>query len=220
MLPRALSDEACSLVPGVERFAVTARSTLSGAGEVDLGQLLPLARSAPTCGSTTTGLDRIFAGREQAPEPSPTPSGWPARAAQLLGERSTRAVADGHERRARVRVRRGRRRDRGPCGPADRVAHADRAADGADERAGGAAAPSAAACPSLYRVHEQPDPARDRVPARAARRARRADAAAAQGHVPERGRRAGGRGERDRSPPRPSAGATVPRRSPRSSCGR
>ena len=34
MLPRALSDEACSLVPGVERFAVTGEFVLSGAGAV------------------------------------------------------------------------------------------------------------------------------------------------------------------------------------------
>ncbi len=67
MLPRVLSDDACSLAPGVERLAVTAELVVSAAGE---------ARSASFYRSRVRSdarldydqLDRVFAGREQPPE--------------------------------------------------------------------------------------------------------------------------------------------------------
>jgi ribonuclease R len=68
MLPSSLSSDACSLNPGVERLAVTAEVELSAAGE---------ARSASFYRSRIRSdarldydhLDRIFAGTERAPEP-------------------------------------------------------------------------------------------------------------------------------------------------------
>ena len=66
MLPKALSAEACSLNPGVERLAVTAELELSAAGE---------PRSASFYRSVIRsdarldydGLDRVFSGRERPP---------------------------------------------------------------------------------------------------------------------------------------------------------
>ncbi len=68
MLPGSLSSEACSLMPGVERLAVTAEIELSSSGE---------ARSASFYRSLIRSdirldydhLDRIFAGTERAPDP-------------------------------------------------------------------------------------------------------------------------------------------------------
>ncbi len=68
MLPASLSSDACSLNPGVERLAVTAEIELSAAGE---------ARSASFYRSRIRSdarldydhLDRIFAGTERAPDP-------------------------------------------------------------------------------------------------------------------------------------------------------
>ncbi|HEX2388163.1 MAG TPA: RNB domain-containing ribonuclease [Solirubrobacterales bacterium] len=68
MLPASLSSEACSLNPGVERLAVTAEIELSATGE---------ARSAGFYRSRIRSdvrldydhLDRIFAGTERAPDP-------------------------------------------------------------------------------------------------------------------------------------------------------
>jgi len=68
MLPPALSGEACSLKPGVERLTVTAEMELNSAGE---------ARSASFYRSLIRSderldyehLDRIFAGDERAAEP-------------------------------------------------------------------------------------------------------------------------------------------------------
>jgi ribonuclease R len=68
MLPESLSNGACSLRPGVERLAVTAEIELSAKGE---------ARSASFYRSLIRSderldydrLDRVFAGREPAPAP-------------------------------------------------------------------------------------------------------------------------------------------------------
>ena len=68
MLPESLSSDACSLNPGVERLAVTAEIRLTEAGE---------PRAAEFYRSTIRSdarldydaLDRIFAGREAPPEP-------------------------------------------------------------------------------------------------------------------------------------------------------
>ena len=68
MLPASLSSEACSLNPGVERLAVTAEIELAATGE---------ARSASFYRSRIRSdarldydhLDRIFAGTERAPDP-------------------------------------------------------------------------------------------------------------------------------------------------------
>ena len=90
MLPRALSDEACSLVPGVDRFAVTGEFVLSGAGEVTSASFYrSVIRSDARL--DYDGLDQIFSGRELAPEHVADAVAIARRAAQLLAERSRAA---------------------------------------------------------------------------------------------------------------------------------
>ena len=159
MLPHVLSSDACSLNPGVERLAVTAEIRLSAAGE---------PRSAEFYRSTIRSdtrldydaLDRIFAGRERAPEPVADPIDVArAAAAALEAQRSAGLEVSGAEPEFSFTP------------------------DGAVEAA--KAVPQTEAhrlierlmiltneqvarllerkkVPTLYRVHEQPDPARVR----------------------------------------------------------
>jgi ribonuclease R len=86
MLPSVLSDDACSLSPGVERLAVTAEIVLRNAGE---------ARSATFFRSRIRSdarldydqLDEIFAGREEAPAAVAEPLDLARRAAAMLALR-------------------------------------------------------------------------------------------------------------------------------------
>jgi ribonuclease R len=86
MLPRALSEDACSLAPDVERLAVTAEIALGAGGE---------ARSASFYRSRIRSqarldydqLDRVFAGRESAPESVAEPLAAAREAAASLAER-------------------------------------------------------------------------------------------------------------------------------------
>jgi ribonuclease R len=85
MLPRALSEEACSLAPGVERLAVTAEIELSPAG-------YPCAASfyrSRICSGARLDydqLDLVFAGRSSAPEGVAEPLAVAREAARMLGE--------------------------------------------------------------------------------------------------------------------------------------
>lgn len=68
MLPQMLSGDACSLKPGVERLAVTAEIELNGSGEAtSAGFYRSLIRSDERLDYGQ--LDLIFAGKERAPEP-------------------------------------------------------------------------------------------------------------------------------------------------------
>jgi ribonuclease R len=86
MLPRALSEAACSLEPGVERLAVTAEIELAGDGST---------RSASFYRSRVRSrerldydrLDLVFAGRAAAPEAVAEPLAVARQAAAALGER-------------------------------------------------------------------------------------------------------------------------------------
>ena len=135
MLPHALSSDACSLAPGVERLAVTA--------EIELGpEMRPrrarfyrsLIRSDARLDYDE--LDEIFAGRERAPEDVAEPLAAAREVAAALGEQRRATELGGRIGRAGVRVRRRGRSDRRPPGRADRVAPADRAADDPHQRAG------------------------------------------------------------------------------------
>lgn len=67
MLPRSLSDEACSLNPGVERFAVTAEFELGPQAAVRRASFYrSVVRSDARL--DYEGLDRIFSGASPAPE--------------------------------------------------------------------------------------------------------------------------------------------------------
>lgn len=66
MLPPALSDEACSLNPGVERLAVTAELELGAQAEVRSAAFYR-SRIRSDARLDYDGLDRVFSGRERPP---------------------------------------------------------------------------------------------------------------------------------------------------------
>lgn len=67
MLPHALSSDACSLVPGAERLAVTVELELQGASVVSQSFYRSIIRSDMRLDYEQ--VDRVFAGAERAPEP-------------------------------------------------------------------------------------------------------------------------------------------------------
>jgi ribonuclease R len=67
MLPEALSNDACSLVPGVERAAVTVELELRGAKVTKAAFYRSLIRSDERL--SYEQVDEVFAGRERASEP-------------------------------------------------------------------------------------------------------------------------------------------------------
>jgi len=85
MLPRALSEEACSLSPGVERLAVTAEIELSPAGTPRAASFYR-SRIRSLERLDYDGLDLVFAGRAAAPESVAEPLAVARAAAAALGE--------------------------------------------------------------------------------------------------------------------------------------
>jgi ribonuclease R len=86
MLPRALSEEACSLAPGAERLAVTAEIELSPAGAPRAGSFYR-SRIESDARLDYDELDLVFAGRAQAPQHVAEPLALAREAAASLGER-------------------------------------------------------------------------------------------------------------------------------------
>ena len=86
MLPRALSDEACSLVPGAERLAVTAEIRLDAAGATRTASFYR-SRIRSDARLDYDQLDEIFAGRADAPAEVAEPLALARRAAAALAER-------------------------------------------------------------------------------------------------------------------------------------
>ena len=86
MLPHALSSDACSLTPGTERLAVTAELELSDEGEVRSTRFYR-SRVRSDARLDYDALDRIFAGTESAPGPVAEPLALARRAAAALAER-------------------------------------------------------------------------------------------------------------------------------------
>jgi ribonuclease R len=86
MLPPALSADACSLAPGVDRLAVTMEVWLSSAGEArDPRFYRSVIRSDERLDYDQ--LDRIFAGGEPPPAPVADPISHARRAAGILADR-------------------------------------------------------------------------------------------------------------------------------------
>jgi len=85
MLPHALSSDACSLAPGVERLAVTAEIEL-GPGMVPRSTRFYRSRIRSDARLDYDQLDTIFAGRVSAPEPVAEPLGAAREVASALGE--------------------------------------------------------------------------------------------------------------------------------------
>jgi ribonuclease R len=86
MLPHALSEEACSLAPGVERLAVTAEIELGADGRAG-GAAFYRSRIRSDARLDYDELDVIFSGRAEAPEAVSEPLAIAREAAAALGER-------------------------------------------------------------------------------------------------------------------------------------
>jgi ribonuclease R len=86
MLPRALSEDACSLAPGVERLAVTAEVELSQGGRPGSAAFYR-SRIRSDARLDYDQLDLVFAGRAEAPEAVAEPLAVAREAAAALGER-------------------------------------------------------------------------------------------------------------------------------------
>jgi ribonuclease R len=91
MLPEVLSNGACSLVPGVERLAVTVEMELKGADVVKSSFYRSRVRSDERFDYDR--VDRIFAGSERAPEPVAAPLAAARAASAALRERREAAGA-------------------------------------------------------------------------------------------------------------------------------
>lgn len=85
MLPPALSNDACSLVPGVDRLAVTVQLDLRGGTVTRAEVFRSIIRSDARL--TYEGVDRVFAGQERAEDPWARPLDVARRVALLLQER-------------------------------------------------------------------------------------------------------------------------------------
>jgi len=85
MLPRALSNDACSLVPGVERLAVTAEIELDGADVQRASFYRSRIRSDARLDYEQ--VDRVFAGEEAAADPWAGPLALARQAAAALQAR-------------------------------------------------------------------------------------------------------------------------------------
>jgi ribonuclease R len=158
MLPHALSAGVCSLSPGDERLAVTTEMLLSGDGEV-VSAAWYRSRVRSDARLDYDQLDRIFAGTERAPGVAATPLGLArtvaailadARAGSALEVSSTEPSfsfdGEGHVTgsRAETQTEAHRLIEQLMVLPNERVA------DLLEEKR----------TPTLYRVHESPDPER------------------------------------------------------------
>ncbi len=160
MLPEALSNDACSLVPGKERAAVTVELELHGATVAKAAFYRSLIRSDECL--TYEQVDEIFAGRERAREPWAGPLVAARTAAAALEENRRRGHSgaltldsaepefvfdqDGHVEEVLVRTQTESHR---------LIEHLMIAANEAVARL-----LSERGTPCLYRVHERPEPER------------------------------------------------------------
>ncbi len=90
MLPHALSSDACSLIPGQERLAVTAEVELGPGGEPSTARFYR-SRICSDARLDYESLDAIFAGRAKPPEPAGESLAVAREAAAALHERRASA---------------------------------------------------------------------------------------------------------------------------------
>ncbi|MGZ5307933.1 MAG: RNB domain-containing ribonuclease [Solirubrobacterales bacterium] len=95
MLPTALSNEACSLVPGEERLAVTTEIELSGSGDVR-GTSFYRSRIRSDARFSYEQIDDYFRGRKRPPGEVAEPLALTRRAAAALTERRGRSGLEVH----------------------------------------------------------------------------------------------------------------------------
>jgi ribonuclease R len=161
MLPHALSSDACSLAPGVERLAVTVELVLRGAEVSSTSFYRSLIRSDMRLDYEQ--VDRVFAGSEPAPEPWGAPlaaARGAAAALQSARERSGALVIDSEEPEFAF-DRDGNVTEIVPRPQTEShrlIEHLMIAANEAVARH-----LTQASVPCLYRVHERPDPERIRT---------------------------------------------------------
>jgi len=158
MLPHSLSSGVCSLSPGEVRLAVTTEMVLSGSGEVESAAFYR-SRIRSDARLDYDQLDRIFAGREQAPEPVAEQLEIARSAASVLAGRrlgsalEVNSVEPSFEFDEQGNVLRAR---------AERQTEAHRLIEQlmvlTNEQV--AELTSARGIPSVYRIHERPDPER------------------------------------------------------------
>jgi ribonuclease R len=157
MLPEALSNEKCSLAPGEDRLAVSVELELAGARVVRAAFMRSLIRSDERLDYDR--VDRIFAGTQVADDPWATPLAVARRAARALGEERARRGAlevagtepeFAFERSGQVRsVRVGAQTESHRLIEHLMIAANEQVAKLLAERGE----------PTLYRVHEEPEPA-------------------------------------------------------------
>jgi ribonuclease R len=158
MLPHALSSEACSLAPGVERLAVTAEIEL-GQGGKPRGARFYRSRIRSDARLDYDELDAIFAGRARPPEGVAEPLAVAREAAAALGEHrgTTSLDVESFEPEFRFDVK---GNVTGARGVAQTESHRliERLMILANEQV--AQLLERKRVPAIYRVHAQPDPPR------------------------------------------------------------
>lgn len=159
MLPHALSSEACSLTPGEERLAVTTELEFTDRGEVR-SVVFYRSRVRSDARLNYEALDKVFTGREAAPDPVAEPIALARRAAAALAERRAGSSLDVQSLEPEFRFEDGDvvgARNLEQTEAHELIEHLmictnERVAELLERKR----------VPTLYRVHEQPDPERIR----------------------------------------------------------
>ncbi len=156
MLPEALSNDACSLRPGVDRLAVTVELELRGAETVKASFHRSLIRSDERLDYDR--VDRIFAGQEPAAEPWAEPLAAARAAASALQARRERrgALAIESVEPEFAFDRRGHLVEAVPTVQTESHRLIEHLMIAANEAV--ATRLSEGSIPALYRVHERPEP--------------------------------------------------------------
>jgi ribonuclease R len=158
MLPHALSSDACSLAPGVDRLAVTVEIEL-GPGAERRSARFYRSRIRSDARLDYEHLDAIFAGRAKAPEPVAEPLAAAREVAAALGEHRGTTSLDVESFEPEFRFD-AKGNVTGARGVAQTESHRliERLMILTNEQV--AQLLESRRVPAIYRVHAQPDPAR------------------------------------------------------------
>jgi ribonuclease R len=161
MLPHALSSDACSLVPGAERMAVSVEMEMRGAKVVSAGFYRSLIRSNMRLDYEQ--VDRIFAQDERAPEPwgGPLAAARAAAATMQRARESSGALVIDSEEPEFAFDEQGNVLEVVPRAQTESHRLIEHLMIAANEAVARQLTQSSVPC--LYRVHERPDPERIRT---------------------------------------------------------
>jgi ribonuclease R len=159
MLPHALSSDACSLTPGTDRLAVTAELELSDEGEVRAARFYR-SRVRSDARLDYDALDRIFAGAEAAPEEVAEPLALARQAAAALARRRSVAALEVESFEPEFSFEDGQVVAAHSVEQTEAHRLIEHLMIATNERV--AELLERKRVPTLYRVHEQPDPERIR----------------------------------------------------------